>query len=143
MIGNVIIECYHQHIELLIWNPDRLDKTRRFRTLRCILVCTGIYPYEVFIPTCTCIYQHIPNRDGIYLYKRYKRNDGFSIVGVLLSGQIMQVYTSQVQYTTSWCFKSKTIHVLTSSIQTRYKQVHTSINFHDNVHQGIYRDILT
>ncbi len=98
-------------IESTIWNPDHLDKTRRFRTSRYIPVCTGVYWYEVYIPTCTGIFQHIPNRDGIYLYIRYQRNYGFSIVGMLLSCQIMQVYTSHVQYNTSWCFKCKMIHV--------------------------------
>jgi hypothetical protein len=65
---------------------------------------------RVFIPTCTSIYWYIPNRHGIIgiyrdLYILYQRNDGFSIVGALLSGRIMHVYTSHIQYNTSWCFK--------------------------------------
>ncbi len=58
----------------------------------------------------------------------------------------MQVYTSHAQYNTSWCFKCKTIHVLTSKIETRYRHasVHTtSIYFLINIHQGIFCDILT
>jgi hypothetical protein len=96
-----------------IWKlePHHLDKTqaRRFRTLRYILVVyTGT---SVLILTCASlsIYQYImiPNRNGIYLYILYHtgRNDGFSIVGALLSCRIMQVYTSHVQHNTSWCFK--------------------------------------
>jgi hypothetical protein len=119
----------------LIWKPHHLDKTRRFRTLRYIPVYTGT---RVFILFRTCIYQYIPNRHVIYLYIRYKRNDGFSIVGALLSGRITQVYTSHVQYNTFWCFVCKTIHVLTSSIETRYTHVHTGIYFMINLHQGIY-----
>jgi hypothetical protein len=121
-----------------IWNLHHLDKTRRFRTSRYKPVYTGM---SVFILTYTGIYQHtndIPNRHGIYLYILYQRNDGFSIVGVLHSCRIMQAYTFHVQYNTSWCFKCKMIHVLTSCIETRYIHVHTGIYFHTNVHQGIY-----
>jgi hypothetical protein len=111
-------------------------------TISYIKVYPGISRYEVFVPTCTGIYCYIPNRHGIYLYILHQRNDGFFIVGALLSGRIMPVYTSYVQYNTFWCFKCKTIHVLSSWVETRYIHVYTSIYFHDNVHKGIYSDIL-
>ena len=111
----------------IIWKPHHLDKTRQFGTLEYIPVYTGTSHY---ILTCTNIYRYIPIRPDIYLYIRYQRNDGFFIIVALLSGRNMHVYTSHVQYNTSWCFKCKSIHVLCSYIQTRYIHVHTGIYFH-------------
>ncbi len=79
------------------WGPGQVQM------ISYIKVYLGIYWYECFhtdlywyIPVYT-MHQYIPNRHGIYLYILYQRNDGFSIVGALLSGPIMHVYTSHVQ----------------------------------------------
>ncbi len=74
--------------------PPGQDQTISYNTGK---VYPSIYWYEVFVPTCTGIYRYIPNRHGIYLYILYQRNDGFSIVGTLLSCRIMHVYTSHIQ----------------------------------------------
>ena len=78
MMGN---EVKFKHLES---PPPGQDHTISY-----IPVYPGISWYEVFVPTCTVIYCYIPNRHGIYLYILHQRNDGFFIVGALLSGRII------------------------------------------------------